>query len=84
MSIGAIYTSGGPSSGGIKYWLYERETEYFAFLRKLKWSENLSDEEGVMYRSQESVRVKRRRDGGLWKDGLGWITECKSHIVVKS
>lgn len=62
-----VYTSG--IGYDKRYWIAAKRTTHFITFQRLRWSEDLMNERGVMYPTDETVRVKDARH--LWRRGYG-------------
>lgn len=82
VTIGDIYQSGTAYSGFLTYEV-SGETAQFWRLTVLEWSRDLVNEKGVMYRTAETIKVRKRPDGFMWKGGLGSLRKVYEPRTIR-
>lgn len=85
MKIGTILKSGG--IGSAKWWALDslnEDTEFVTLIR-LRWSPNLKEEPGVMFRTDEKIRFKNKAHNGTYLHSfkLGSFHPTKEAITLK-
>lgn len=78
---GTVYATGSLYGGGTKYWVLDKMTVHFLTFRKLRWSEDFVNEKGVMYKTDEALRVKVGKIP--YKNGVGAFREYDQPVTVK-
>ena len=68
---------------GLKRWVKIGSTDHFATFALLRWSEDCINEQGVMYLTDETQRVKLNKYGLYYKKPFGEFRKVSDVITVK-
>lgn len=78
------FCTGNTLGGSFKRWAKIGSTKHYGIFCMLRWSEDITNEQGVMYMTEKTERVKLNKHGVYAKNPFGVFRTVNDKITIKA